>query len=206
MKIIHSADWHLGQTLYGYDRLDDQAAALRHIGAIIEREQPDAVIAAGDIFDSSQPSAAAQRLLSETLAEWHRLSRATRMVITAGNHDSASRHEVFRTPWTLAGVEAIGIIPPAEDFGAVARKLIVRIDGKGWIIALPFAGRRLIAEAELVAIKAFLGPMPRALEAAGLKEPPVMGTLEKNRIRRKRKKAEMKAKKANSNKTKEISQ
>ena len=48
--------------------------------------------------------------------------------------------------------------------------------------------------------------MPRALEAAGLKEPPVMGTLEKNRIRRKRKKAEMKAKKANSNKTKEISQ
>lgn len=62
------------------------------------------------------------------------------------------------------------------------------------------------AEAELVAIKAFLGPMPRALEAARLKEPPVMGTLEKNRIRRKRKKAEMKAKKANSNKTKEISQ
>ena len=151
MKIIHSADWHLGQTLYGYDRLDDQAAALRHIGAIIEREQPDAVIAAGDIFDSSQPSAAAQRLLSETLAEWHRLSQATRMVITAGNHDSASRHEVFRTPWTLAGVEAIGIIPPAEDFGAVARKLIVRSDGKGWIIALPFAGRRLNAEPELVA-------------------------------------------------------
>ena len=61
------------------------------------------------------------------------------------------------------------------------------------------------AEAELVAIKAFLGPMPRALEVAGLKEPPVMGTLEKNRIRRKRKKAEMKAKKANSKK-KEISQ
>lgn len=51
------------------------------------------------------------------------------------------------------------------------------------------------AEAELVAIKAFLGPMPRALEAAGLKEPPAMGTLERNRIRRKRKKAEMKAKK-----------
>ncbi len=62
------------------------------------------------------------------------------------------------------------------------------------------------AEAELVAIKAFLGPMPRALETAGLKEPPAMGTLEKNRIRRKRKKAEMKAKKANSNKSKEISQ
>ena len=62
------------------------------------------------------------------------------------------------------------------------------------------------AEAELVAIKAFLGPMPRALEAAGLNEPPVMGTLEKNRIRRKRKKAEKKEKKANSNKTKEISQ
>ena len=62
------------------------------------------------------------------------------------------------------------------------------------------------AEAELVAIKAFLGPMPRALEAAGPKEPPAMGTLEKKRIRRERKKAEMKAKKANSNKPKEISQ
>lgn len=60
------------------------------------------------------------------------------------------------------------------------------------------------AEAELVAIKAFLGPMPRALEAAGLKEPPAMGTLEKNRIRRKKKKAEMKAKKSISNKSKEI--
>lgn len=60
------------------------------------------------------------------------------------------------------------------------------------------------AEAELVAIKAFLGPMPRALEAAGLKEPPAMGTLEKNRIRRKKKKAEMKAEKYISNKSKEI--
>lgn len=104
MKILHTADWHLGKRLDNFSRLDEQREVLQEICEIAERETVDAVIVAGDLFDSFNPSAEATELLYSTL---HRLSdNGKRAVIAiAGNHDSPERIEV---PDALA--RACGII------------------------------------------------------------------------------------------------
>ncbi|WP_337043032.1 metallophosphoesterase family protein [Emticicia sp. 17c] len=104
MKILHTADWHLGKRLDNYLRLDEQREVLQEICEIAERESVNAVIVAGDLFDNFNPSSEAMELLYSTL---HRLSaNGTRAVIAiAGNHDSPERIEV---PDALA--RACGII------------------------------------------------------------------------------------------------
>ncbi|MDE6463844.1 MAG: exonuclease subunit SbcD, partial [Muribaculaceae bacterium] len=62
MKILHTSDWHLGCQLYGFDRLEEQAAMLDTIIDIAGREKPDAFIVSGDVFDSTQPPNRAYRL------------------------------------------------------------------------------------------------------------------------------------------------
>ncbi|PLK46285.1 exonuclease SbcCD subunit D [Emticicia sp. TH156] len=93
MKILHTADWHLGKRLDNYHRLDEQREVLQEICEIAEREAVDAVVVAGDLFDNFNPSSEAMELLYSTL---HRLSdNGSRAVIAiAGNHDSPERIEV----------------------------------------------------------------------------------------------------------------
>ena len=59
MKIIHTADWHLGHQLYGYERSAEQQSMLAQIADIVESRRPDALLVSGDIFDTTQPSVAA---------------------------------------------------------------------------------------------------------------------------------------------------
>lgn len=103
MKLLHTADWHLGKRLEGKDRLDEQRAVLNHLVALAEQHQPDAVLVAGDLFDIYTPGAEATELLYETLA---RLSRngSCPVIAIAGNHDSPDRIEV---PDALARVHGI---------------------------------------------------------------------------------------------------
>ncbi|MEZ4903654.1 MAG: exonuclease subunit SbcD [Spirosomataceae bacterium] len=90
MKILHTADWHLGKRLEQFSRLDEQREVLQEIYEIAEKEAVDAVIIAGDLFDNFNPSSEAQQLLYSTLT---RLSAyGSRAVIAiAGNHDSPER-------------------------------------------------------------------------------------------------------------------
>ena len=50
MKLIHTSDWHLGHTLYNYDRTEEQQAFLQQLAEIVEREQPDALLVSGDVY------------------------------------------------------------------------------------------------------------------------------------------------------------
>ena len=68
MKIIHTADWHLGNTFHGHDRHDEQAYFLDHLVDLLKDEQPDALLIAGDVFDTSNPSAAAEKLFFDFLS------------------------------------------------------------------------------------------------------------------------------------------
>ncbi len=61
MKFLHTADWHVGKTLKGRDRLDEQRAVLAEIASIAEANEVDAVLVAGDVYDLSAPSAPAQQ-------------------------------------------------------------------------------------------------------------------------------------------------
>ncbi|WP_315093307.1 exonuclease SbcCD subunit D [uncultured Cellulomonas sp.] len=88
MRLLHTSDWHLGRTLHGVDLLDHQAAYLEHLVDVVRAEQVDAVVVAGDVYDRAIPPVEAVTLLSETLA---RLAERTTVVVTSGNHDSATR-------------------------------------------------------------------------------------------------------------------
>jgi exonuclease SbcD len=88
MRILHTSDWHLGRTLHGVDLLEHQAAYLDHLVELTRSEGVDAVVVAGDVYDRAIPPVEAVTLLSSTLA---RLAEITQVVVTPGNHDSATR-------------------------------------------------------------------------------------------------------------------
>lgn len=92
MKIFHTADWHLGKRLEKFSRLEEQREVLEEIIQIADREEVDAVLIAGDLFDNYNPSTEAVELFYKTLK---RLSNnGKRAVIAiAGNHDSPDRIE-----------------------------------------------------------------------------------------------------------------
>ena len=89
VRILHTSDWHLGRSFHREGMLTHQAAYVDHLLEVVEREQVDLVVVAGDIYDRALPPVDAVRLADETLVRLAR-SRA-RVVLTSGNHDSAQR-------------------------------------------------------------------------------------------------------------------
>ena len=90
MRILHTADWHLGKTIEGRSRIEEQRAFLRDFAEIARRERADLVIVAGDIYDSPNPSAEAEKLFYQSLKEITQDGKRLILVI-AGNHDSPER-------------------------------------------------------------------------------------------------------------------
>ncbi|WP_129337228.1 exonuclease SbcCD subunit D [Cellulomonas endophytica] len=88
MRILHTSDWHLGRTLHGVDLLGHQAEFADHLVGTVRDERPAAVVVAGDVYDRAIPPVEAVALLSDTLS---RLAEHTVVVVTSGNHDSATR-------------------------------------------------------------------------------------------------------------------
>lgn len=68
MRILHTADWHLGKTLEGRSRLSEQADVLDELNTIVKDEQIDAIVMAGDAFDTVNPPALAEQLFYESLS------------------------------------------------------------------------------------------------------------------------------------------
>ena len=93
MKILHTADWHLGNIFYGYSRLDEHRHFLKWLLQTLREKQPDALLVTGDVFDSANPSAAAEELLYDFLLRATLEVPGLQIVLTAGNHDSAGRLE-----------------------------------------------------------------------------------------------------------------
>lgn len=122
MRILHTSDWHLGRTLHGVDLLDHQAAYLDHLVEVVRAERVAAVVVAGDVYDRAIPPVEAVTLLSDTLA---RLVEHTTVVVTSGNHDSATRlgfgsalmRERVRLRTRVAGLDEPVALP--DDAGDV---------------------------------------------------------------------------------------
>ena len=89
MKFLHLADLHLGKRVNGFSMLEDQAHILRQILAILDDEQPDGVLIAGDVYDKSVPSVEAVELLDSFLTELR--ARGVPVLLISGNHDSPER-------------------------------------------------------------------------------------------------------------------
>ena len=110
MKILATSDWHLGNLFHGNDRLPEHKHFLKWLLEQIAEQKPDALLIAGDIFDNGNPSAAAQTVYYEFLADATQLCPNMQVIITAGNHDSASRLEAPRPLLTRYHVEIRGNI------------------------------------------------------------------------------------------------
>ena len=108
MKIIATSDWHLGNLFHGNDRLPEHKHFLKWLLEQIAEQKSDALLIAGDIFDNGNPSAAAQTVYYEFLADATQLCPNMQVIITAGNHDSASRLEAPRPLLTRYHVEIRG--------------------------------------------------------------------------------------------------
>lgn len=89
MKLLHTADWHLGKSLKSQSLLDDQKFILDEIFHVISDRKPDAIIIAGDVYDRAIPPADAVELFNDTLNRFVELKIP--VLIIAGNHDSAAR-------------------------------------------------------------------------------------------------------------------
>lgn len=93
MKILHTADWHLGQTFYEYDRHTEHLHFLEWLKRQIKQREIDVLLIAGDVFDGPNPSAESQRMYYRFLREVTTGNPFLQIIIIAGNHDSAARLE-----------------------------------------------------------------------------------------------------------------
>jgi exonuclease SbcD len=117
MKFLHTSDWHIGKTLKGRDRLDEQRAVLAEIAQIAEENRVDAVLVAGDVYESWAPSAPAQYLVVQTLL---RLRQAgAEVIVIAGNHDHGPTFEAYRPLMDVAGITVVGMVRPPDKGGVV---------------------------------------------------------------------------------------
>ena len=90
MRILHTSDWHLGRLFHGVHLTEDQAYVLKQVVDLTKHVRPHAVIVAGDIYDRAVPPPEAVSLLNDVLSTLV-LEVGVRVILTAGNHDSARR-------------------------------------------------------------------------------------------------------------------
>lgn len=107
MRLLHTADWHLGRQLHGHALLDDQAHALDLLVEAAAELRPDAVIVAGDVYDRAVPPHEAVELLDEVLARLVGDLRLPTLLI-AGNHDSPARLAFGSRLMRGAGLVVVG--------------------------------------------------------------------------------------------------
>jgi exonuclease SbcD len=148
VRLLHTADWHVGKSLKGVDRLDEQEQVLREIVRIAREQEVDAVLVAGDLYDSAAPTAAAQRLVVRTLMAL--AGTGAQVVVIAGNHDHAATLDAYRPFAGAAGVTLVGAVRTAETGGVV--EFATRAGERATVAALPFLSQRYaVRAAELVA-------------------------------------------------------
>lgn len=131
MKFLHLADLHLGKRVNGFSMLEDQAHILRQILAILDDEQPDGVLIAGDVYDKSVPSVEAVELLDGFLTELR--ARGVPVLLISSNHDSPERLAFGGRVMDSCGIH----ISPVYD-GALAPVTLQDAFGPVHVWLLPF--------------------------------------------------------------------
>jgi exonuclease SbcD len=113
IRLIHTADWHLGHRLHGVDRSAEHVAFLDWLVDTLREREADALLICGDIFDSSNPSAEAQQLWYRFLARCRDACPRLDVIAIGGNHDSAGRLEAPRPLLLELGIRVVGGLPRA---------------------------------------------------------------------------------------------
>ena len=143
MRLLHTSDWHLGQTLHNFDRSYEHQCFLDWLLDAIVAEQADALLIAGDVFDTANPSAASQKQLYRFLQQARARAPLLDIVVIAGNHDSPGRIEAPGPLLEAHGTTVIGhVLRLADGEIDIGRMLAPLHDKTGavkaWCMAIPF--------------------------------------------------------------------
>lgn len=165
MRLLHTSDWHLGQTLHNFDRTYEHACFLDWLVETLVQEEIDVLLIAGDIFDNANPSAAAHRQLYRFLQQARNRVPHLQVVVIAGNHDSPGRLEAPTPLLEAHGTIVVGNVARTQDGGIDLERLLVplrRRDGTvaAWCLAIPFLRPgdvpRAVADDETLALDPYL--------------------------------------------------
>lgn len=149
MRFLHTSDWHVGKVLKGHSRLDEQRAVLGEVVRVAREREVDAVLVAGDLYESAAPTAEAQQLVVQALIALR--GTGAEVIAMAGNHDHAATFEAYRPLMAAAGITLLGRVRRPDDGGVVG--FTARSTGEPVRVAvLPFLSQRYaVRAAELVA-------------------------------------------------------
>lgn len=136
-RILHTSDWHLGNTLHERSRLDEFRAFLEWLRQTIVLNEVDALVVSGDIFDTGSPSNAAQELYYSFLTSLNGTC-CKRTVITAGNHDSPATLNAARSVLGLLNVSVVATPDSQSGFSNEIILLPNAADPKVIVCAAPY--------------------------------------------------------------------
>lgn len=142
MKFLHTADWHIGQYFFGYDRKEEHVFFFNWLKDTIKKEGIDVLLVAGDVFDSPNPSAESQKIYYRFLREVTTEVPSLQIVITAGNHDSAGRLEAPNPLLEEMNIHVRGVLKKSKAGEIDSSQLFVPLvhngEVKAWCIAVPY--------------------------------------------------------------------
>ncbi|MCU1732854.1 MULTISPECIES: exonuclease SbcCD subunit D C-terminal domain-containing protein [unclassified Pseudomonas] len=143
MRLFHTSDWHLGQTLHGQERDFEHACFLDWLLGQLKLREPDALLIAGDVFDTVNPPVKAQERLYDFIVKAHEQQPGLTIVMIAGNHDSGSRIELPAALMRRLRTHAVGRVQWLDEGQLDSERLLVPLtNAKGkvlaWCLALPF--------------------------------------------------------------------
>ena len=143
MRFFHLSDLHIGLLLFNYDLREDQEYILDQIVREAVRQQPQAIVIAGDIYDKAVPSAEAVEVFDHFISSLTGALPEADVMIISGNHDSGPRLNCFRSVLSRQRVHMIGLPPQKE--GDTIEKVILQDDyGKVNFYLLPFVRPSMI--------------------------------------------------------------
>ncbi|NOQ62895.1 MAG: exonuclease subunit SbcD [Methyloprofundus sp.] len=143
LRIIHTADWHLGHHLHGVSRNYEQQQFLDWLLLQLEQQHADVLIVAGDIFDTANPSAAAQSQLYDFLVKARAANPVIDIILIGGNHDSAARLDAPSALLKALGISVVGGLSKNATGEIDWQRLLIPLSNqrqeiKAWCAAMPF--------------------------------------------------------------------
>jgi len=143
MRLLHTSDWHLGQSLHNFERHYEHQRFLDWLLDTIVAERADALLIAGDIFDNANPSSASQKQLYRFLQRAKERVPHLNLVVVGGNHDSPGRLEAPGPLLEAHGTRVIGAVQRHADGAIDLEALVLPLTGadgavQAWCLAVPF--------------------------------------------------------------------
>ncbi len=143
LRLWHTADWHLGQSFHNFDREYEHAQFLEWMLQQLKERRPDVLLLSGDVFDSINPPASAQRRFYSFLQTARAALPGLQMVITAGNHDAAARLEAPADLLESLQISVVGTVSRNAEGRILLSKFIVPVKNalgqvKALVLALPY--------------------------------------------------------------------